>query len=78
MTGLVVLCYWLLWLLTGSCYNLDERDQGLSLRYKWLAELVSRVCMHMAGLDSRVCVAGLDYRICPGGTKYGAVDGSGP
>ena len=32
-----------------------ERGQGLGFGYKWLAGLVSRVCM--AGLDSRVCMA---------------------
>ena len=64
---------WLLRLLTGSCYKLDERGQGLGFRYnyKWLAGLVSRVCM-----------AGLVSKICPGGTKYSTVDslggGSGP
>ena len=52
-----------------------ERGQGLGFGYRWLAGLVSRVCM--AGLDSRVCMAGLVSRVCPGGTKYGAVDSPG-
>ena len=52
-----------------------ERGQGLGFGYRWLAGLVSRVCM--AGLDSRVCMAGLVSRVCPGGTKYSAVDSPG-
>ena len=32
---------------------IHEKDQGLGFRYKWLAGLVSRVCM--VGLASRVC-----------------------
>ena len=42
-----------------------KRGQGLGFRHKWLAGLVSRVCM--AKLDSRVCMAGLVSRVCPGG-----------
>ena len=36
-----------------------QKGQGLGSGYKWLAGLVSRVCM-----------AGLVFRICMGGSKY--------
>ena len=45
-----------------------ERGQGLGFGY---------TCKWLAGLVSRVCMAGLDSRVCPGGTKYGAVDSLG-
>ena len=43
-----------------------KRGRGLGVGYKWLAGLVSRVCM-----------AGLDFKVCPGGTKYSSVDSPG-